>query len=61
MKNQFKNPSLSPYIRETKVLENSKENSKEQTIKVEKLQSRRVIPNNFYKPITKIINFNEFE
>ncbi|MEA1850080.1 MULTISPECIES: hypothetical protein [unclassified Chryseobacterium] len=61
MKNQFKNLSLSPYIRETKVLENSKENSKEQTIQVEKLQSRRVIPNNFYKPITKIINFNEFE
>lgn len=63
MKKQFKNNSLSPYIAKTKVLENIKHEStiKENTIIIKKIQSKKVIPNNFYKPITKIINFNEFE
>ncbi|WP_027379207.1 hypothetical protein [Chryseobacterium daeguense] len=63
MKKQFKNNSLSPYIKQTKIIENIiQENTVvENTITVKKIQSKKVIPNNFYKSITKIIDFNEFE
>ena len=63
MKNQFKNNSLSPYLRKTHILENFKSESevRRNTIMIKKIQSRKVIPDNFYKPITKIINFDEFE
>jgi hypothetical protein len=63
MKKQFENNSLSPYTKATKILENSNHNydSGKNNISIKKIKSRSTVPNIFYKPITKIINFNEFE